>query len=66
MLGVVNDLYPGSTPVGTQVEVLSLSRGSALIRNGKRTVKVSPNWIDLPSPGPFAARALRTVKGVLG
>ena len=61
----LNDLYPGHTASGTEVEVLSQSGHSVFIRVGRKTVKASPKWLDFPAPNPFRPRRLRVRRSVL-
>ena len=65
MNATLNDLYPGTTPAGTRVEVLSINRHSALIRIGRKTVKASPRWLDFEEVR-FRPRAVRVTRSVVG
>ena len=65
MTVLTNDLWPGHLPPGTEVEYLGSSGSSAFVKVGRRTVKVSPKWLDFPAPDPFRARKLRVRRSVL-
>jgi hypothetical protein len=61
----LNDQYPGATPPGTEVEVLSESGPSVFIRVGRKTVKASPKWLDRKRPR-LVPRRLRVREGMWG
>jgi hypothetical protein len=52
MTATLNDQYPGATPAGTVVEVVSEIGASVFIKVGRKTVKVSRRWLDFPESEP--------------
>ena len=68
MNATLTDQYPGATPPGTEVEVLTLTQHWATIKVGRKVVKVAPAWLAMETePDQFTARGLRLNRvGVLG
>ena len=64
MILTTNDSWPGKLPVGTEVELVSESSASVLVRVGRRTVKASPKWLDWPDSERVREVPLRKREGM--